>query len=382
MTETQRKYSQVHKEALSVIFGLKKFHLFLFGRKFILVADHKPLLTLFSPSKGTSAVAANRLARWVLTLSQYDYTIEYRKTSDHGNADALSRLPQSEDFSFDREEEKEEVSTVLTIKQVNLQLNPTAPGLIAKESKLDPTIAQVMRYAQEGWPQRIDSEEIKIFKMSDSLCVENGCLFLAARLVLSTKLHRGVLDLIYVGHFRIQKMKQLARSVVYWPNINADIGKVAKSCIDCAEHQNNPSKSANHKWILPEKPWSRVHVDHAINFMGENWLVVVDAYSKYTIIHPTMAVSTRATTRLLKEDFAHFGNPHSMVSDNATTFKSEEFQYWCRERGITHLTGVAYHPATNGAAERLVQSFKQSVKKPKRPPKDALQNFLMQYRRA
>ena len=64
-----------------------------------------------------------------LTLSQYDYTIEYRKTSDHGNADALSRLPQGEDISFDREEEREEVSTVLTIKQVSLHLNPTAPGL-------------------------------------------------------------------------------------------------------------------------------------------------------------------------------------------------------------------------------------------------------------
>ena len=92
-------------------------------------------------------------------------------------------------------------------------------------------------------------------------------------------------------------------------------------------------------------------------------------------------MSTRATIRLLEEDFAHFGNPHSIVSDNATTFKSEEFQQWCRERGITHLTGTPYHPATNGAAERLMQSFKQSFKKSKRPPKEALQEFLMQYRR-
>ena len=178
----------------------------------------------------------------------------------------------------------------------------------------------------------------------------------------------------------MQKMKQLARSVVYWPNTNKDIERVAKSCTSCAEHQNNPSKPANHPWMLPEKPWSRVHVDHAINVMGENWLVVVDAYSKYPIIHPITAVSTRATIHLLEEDFAHFGNPHSIVSDNATTFKSEEFQEWCKERGITHLTGAPYHPATNGAAERLVQSFKQSVKKSMRPPKEALQDLLMQYR--
>ena len=67
------------------------------------------------------------------------------------------------------------------------------------------------------------------------------------------------------------------------------------------------------------------------------------------------------------------------MSDNATTFSSAEFQLWCHQRGIKHLTGAPYHPATNGAAERMVQSFKQSLKKSKLPPRPALQEFLMQY---
>ena len=78
LNDTQRRYSQVHKEALAVIFGLKKFHQFLYGRKFILVTDHKPLLALFGPTTGTPAMAANRLARWALMLSQYNYSIEYQ----------------------------------------------------------------------------------------------------------------------------------------------------------------------------------------------------------------------------------------------------------------------------------------------------------------
>ena len=76
-----------------------------------------------------------------------------------------------------------------------------------------------------------------------------------------------------------------------------------------------------------------------------------------------------------------FWYPHTIVSDNATTFSLEEFQAWCRERGIIHLTGAPYHPATNGAAERLVQTFKQALVKFSLPPKTALQEFLMQYRR-
>ena len=115
--------------------------------------------------------------------------------------------------------------------------------------------------------------------------------------------------------------------------------------------------------------------------MGSNWLVVVDAYSKYPCIHQTSSTSTKTTTMLLEEDFAHFGYPHAIVSDNATSFMSDEFQAWCRERGIVHLTGAPYHPATNGAAERLVQTFKQALRKSSAPPKEALQEFLLQYRR-
>ena len=70
LTDTQHRYSQIHKEALAVVFALKKFHQFLSGRHFILVADHKPLLALFRPSKETPPLAANRLARWALMLSQ------------------------------------------------------------------------------------------------------------------------------------------------------------------------------------------------------------------------------------------------------------------------------------------------------------------------
>ncbi|XP_067945052.1 uncharacterized protein [Watersipora subatra] len=147
----------------------------------------------------------------------------------------------------------------------------------------------------------------------------------------------------------MQRMKQLARSAVYWPRIEADIMEACKQCTSCAEHQNQPAKPPSHPWRLPEKPWSRIHIDHAINFLGSNWLVVVDAYSKDPCIHPTTSTSTKTTTELREQNFAHFGYPHTIVSDNATTFKSEEFQRCSRDHGIVHLTGAPYHSATNGA---------------------------------
>ena len=378
---TQKKYSQIHREALAVIFGLKKFHHFLYGRKFILVTDHQPLVAMFKPSKGTPAMAANRLARWALTLSQYEYTVEYRSTKDHGNADALSRLPMGGDDIFDREEERADVNIVCNVRELSQQLNPLKPQLISQETSKDQILSRVQRYLKEGWPNTLKDELQQFKKLEDSLLTDSGCLFHGSRLVIPATLRPQVLDLLHLGHFGMQRMKQLARSVVYWPRIDNEIEELARSCTSCAEHQNKPPKSANHPWMLPEKPWSRLHLDHAINFMGSNWLVLVDAYSKYPCIHATSSTSTKATVDLLEQEFAHFGYPHTLVTDNATTFTSDEFQEWCKERGITHLSGAPYHPATNGAAERLVQSFKQSLRKSKLPPKAALQEFLMQYRR-
>ena len=120
-------------------------------------------------------------------------------------------------------------------------------------------------------------------------------------------------------------------------------------------------------------------MDHAVN-LGNKWLVIVDTYSKYPCIYPTTTVSSKSTMALLEETFAHLGCPHSLVMDNASSFTSGEFPEWCKDRGIVHLSGAPYHPAMNGAAERLVQTFKIALKKSNLPCKSALQEFFMQYR--
>ncbi|TNN20414.1 Retrovirus-related Pol polyprotein from transposon 17.6, partial [Schistosoma japonicum] len=92
LTTTERNYSQIEKEALSIIFAVKKFHKMLFGRPFTLLTDHKPLLTVFGSKKGIPVYTANRLQRWATTLLGYDFKIKYQPTKDFGQADALSRL--------------------------------------------------------------------------------------------------------------------------------------------------------------------------------------------------------------------------------------------------------------------------------------------------
>ena len=75
LNPAERNYSQLEKEGLSCVFGVKKFYAYLFGRKFTLITDHKPLLSLLSGQKPTSLQASARIRRWSLALSMYDVRV-------------------------------------------------------------------------------------------------------------------------------------------------------------------------------------------------------------------------------------------------------------------------------------------------------------------
>jgi len=109
-----------------------------------LVIDHKLLLALFGSNKPTPSHAANRLARWALFLSQFDYVIDHRKTSEHTNADVLSRLPDGEDSVFDREESADVVDIVCQIEALSLQVIPADASSMRKESSKDPVLSEVL----------------------------------------------------------------------------------------------------------------------------------------------------------------------------------------------------------------------------------------------
>ena len=76
-----------------MLFGVNKFHQFLYGHKFTIKTDHKPLERLFSERKGVPQQASAKIQRWALTLTAYEYTISYRVGRNNENADALGRLP-------------------------------------------------------------------------------------------------------------------------------------------------------------------------------------------------------------------------------------------------------------------------------------------------
>ncbi|GFR75220.1 retrovirus-related Pol polyprotein from transposon 17.6 [Elysia marginata] len=88
--ELKQGYSQLDKEALSIVWAAWKFFFYVCGRHFTFITDHQPLKFTFCPKKGIPAMCAARQQRYAVFLSGFDYSIEYRNSMANANADSLS----------------------------------------------------------------------------------------------------------------------------------------------------------------------------------------------------------------------------------------------------------------------------------------------------
>ena len=190
-----------------------------------------------------------------------------------------------------------------------------------------------------------------------------------------------ILEELHHGHPGISRMKSLARSFVWWPGIDKDLEAKVKHCDPCQKSRKLPASAPIQPWEFPKRPWSRLHVDYAGPFQGHMFLVVVDAHSKWLDVKVVKQATSTTTISALRSIFATHGIPELLVSDNGSVFTSAQFKDFLQHNGICHNTSAPYHPATNGLAERAVQTFKAFLKKSSVSSlEDRLSQFLFQYR--
>ena len=261
LSSSEKNYAQLEKEALALVFGVKKFHQYLYGRRFTLITDHKPLTTILGPKRGIPSLAAARLQRWAILLSAYDYIIQYKSTHDHCNADSLSRLPlPTTDQPSGRE------VSVFNIGQA--QALPVTFRDIQTATHQDRILGKVLTYVQGGWPTSV-SESLKPYQnRQHEIGTESGCLMWGMRVIVPEKLQPKVLKSLHENHLGITRMKTIARSYFWWSGLDRDIEELAKSCSGCQAVQAMPPAAPLHPWVWPNTPWKRVHVDFPGPFQG------------------------------------------------------------------------------------------------------------------
>ena len=377
LSTAEQKYSQIEKEGLACVFGVKRFHCYLYGRPFTLVTDHKPLTTLFSNEKTIPAHASARIQRWALTLGMYEYHLMYKAGSAHGNADALSRLPLPGSAPTSTPLPAE---TVLLFEE--LQGCPVTAKQIRIWTSRDPVLSRVLQFVQRGWPTGSVPEELRPYwhKRLELSC-QDGCLLWGSRVVVPAAGQNSVLEELHEAHPGATRMKQIARTMVWWLGIDKDIEQAVKSCSQCQTNQSLPQIAPLHPWRWPTRPWSRLHADFAGPIQGQMLLVLIDAHSKWIEAHPMSTITSTATAQCCRKVFATFGVPEVLVTDNGPSFVSEEFEQFLKKNAIRHKKSPPYHPATNGLAERAIQTVKKGLKKMKSGSlQDKLSRLLFRYR--
>jgi hypothetical protein len=142
LTKSETNNAQIQKEALGILWGVKKFHTNLYGRKFTLLTDHLPLTTIFNPEKSIPVTTAARLQRYAIFLSGFMYDIEYKSTKRHNNADALSRLPVQNDTDTKTADDVFHMSQIDDL--------PVTSAEIQCETRKDKVLASVLNQTMNG----------------------------------------------------------------------------------------------------------------------------------------------------------------------------------------------------------------------------------------
>ena len=249
LTPAEKNYSQLDKEALSVIFGVKKFHQYVYGHHFVLCTDHKPLVSLLNEHKLVPYMLSPRMQRWALTLSMYEYIIRHRAGKENQAADALSRLP----LKTKRFQAPVPGETVCLIETMNSKIIHTET--VKQMTRKDPTLSMVLRFVQIGWPSTCPTDAVKPFyKRKAELSVQDGCILWGRRVVLPPQARRYALQMLHQTHPGICRMKSLARSYIWWPSMDSDVEQMAHTCNECSSNQKSPAKAPLHPWEWPSQP--------------------------------------------------------------------------------------------------------------------------------
>ena len=374
--ERKYMYSQLEKEGLAIIFAVKRFHSYLFGRHFTITSNHKPLCYLFKENSATPPLASAHIQRWELILGGYDYVIEYKPGESHSNADFLSCLPLPEAPEI-VPVPPEIISLVET-----LDSSTVTSKHIKQWTVKDPTLSKVSDVLLQGRLNKHTTGVQPYHQMAEELSVHDGCILRGSRVVVTPAGRSAVLDMLHEGHPGNNRMKGLARSVVWWPGIDHDIEEKVKACEACQLTRHNPPSAPLHPWEYPNAPWEHLHADFAGPFMGHTFLLLIDAYSKWLNVTVISPVNSTNTIEHLRSIFATHGLPKVFVTDNGPQFTSAKFENFMLSNGIRHIKAAPYHPASNGLAEQAVQLFKENFKRVSQSDsiQTRLSKFLMWYR--
>ena len=357
LTDTERRYSQLEREFLSLVFALFRFKNFVLGRKVVVLTDNKPMISFFKSAIDKLPI---RIQRWILRLQMFQFELKHVSGHSNTNADCLSRAPLMVG-GHEAESTDEHVCLVL-------ENPPVTPKTIAEATQTDDILQAVKDAIVFGWHQN-DSATKSFYPIRDCLTLsESGdMIFYQTRIVVPSSLRNEILTHAHAGHIGMSKMTDVLSQIFFWPKMNSDIQLHVQQCESCVKFSKQ-NKAAPMKPVAEtvEKPWHTLGIDFtggSVELKHKILFTVIDYNSRYPFAMPVNATTAQNAIQALRILFAQFGFPRVIISDNGPAFTSAEFSDFCAKAGVVHHFSAPYYPQSNGVVERFHGTLKHRLLK-------------------
>ena len=363
MTPTEQRYAQVEKEALASTWACERFSDFLVGLPtFTIETDHRPLLALLHTKQLDEL--SPRIQRFRMRLMHYKYDVKFTAGKDLATADSLSRAPSGSAKDTDIEFESD-VSAFVDSVVKGIPATKDRLDEIRRKQREDKVCCEVARYCKNGWPQQVSQQIKPYFTLKNDISLQQGLLMYRDRIIIPDELREEILNRLHGGHQGIVKTRALAKDSVWWPGLSTQIKTKVEDCPTCVK-ERQPAHEPLDTTPVPDRPWKKLGSD-IMEWEGEDYLLVVDYFSKYIELALLKNLTSETTVGHMKSIFARHGVPDILVSDNATQYSSTHFAKFADRYAFSHETSSPMYPQANGEAERAVRTIKQLLSKAEDP---------------
>lgn len=332
LSKTEQKFSTTERECLAVIWSIEKFRPYIEGVHFVVVTDHHSLLWLHNLKD-----PQGRLARWALRLQPFNFTLLHRKGKEHVVPDLLSRNPL------------ESVPTEVIVNSLTIQF-PIKDKWYLK--MMDSIKKKPDLYP--SW-KVVDNQVLKLVPSSTSVGDEDEDWKFVVPKDQRGELFKQYHDAPISGHLGTYKTYHRLLQRYYWPKMRKDTATYVSRCRVCQQAKSTALKPAGLMGTqrIVDRPWQAISLDLMGPFVrssrGYKYLfVVVDYFSKYSLLFPLRAATARLVSKHLEEDvFLVYGVPSFVICDNGSEFIGQPFKDLLKEYKVKTVYTPSRHPQAN-----------------------------------
>lgn len=388
LSEGQKRWATVEREAYAIIFALQKLRPYLYGATFSIVTDHRPIKNLFQ-----TEIKNSKIQRWAVLLAEYGAPIEYCKGSTNVKADMLSRIKPLQSSSPETSSEGywgfEEIAGVVVVEPDSTIMQLTKHlvahswypgcleiGLVGKDAWDNPYVDKAgLVELQRQMPQYGEGDE----GVNDFL-IQDGVLYTLSpprgqpsfpRIVLPPELVEVVVYGVHehIGHQGSEKTWHEVARLFKWGGMNKDVLRVVQGCELCSKYRMVKHYPESQPAPIPGAPGVAIGIDligplplsHRSNTYA---IMAMDFHSGWAEARPIPSKHAKHIVDFLENEWvSRYGPPSVIQSDRGLEFSCAETQTWAKKAGVKWKFSSPYHPCTNGKIERFNGTLKKIIAK-------------------